>query len=136
MTQLAQYRAALDGGGDPAVIGVWISETQAKKLAADARLRTCLGNLPNLVPGRMSKEEITAIVNAITELMTALRYATPADKAEIYAGLRLRLTYNPGPRTVTACADIGQTCTKGSCPRGDLNTQTREFSLVRGKSWN
>ncbi len=52
----------------------------------------------------MSREEITAIVNAITELMTALRYATPADKAEIYAGLSLRLTYHPGPgpRTVTA----------------------------------
>ncbi|HEY5985991.1 MAG TPA: hypothetical protein VIV12_06330 [Streptosporangiaceae bacterium] len=105
--QLAQYRAALDGGGDPAVIGTWISETQAKKLAADARLRACSGNLPQLPPGRMSKQEITAIVNAITDLMTALRYATPADKAEIYAGLNLRLTYNPGPRTVTARAEVG-----------------------------
>jgi site-specific DNA recombinase len=67
----------------------------------------------------MSMEDITAIVNAITDLMTALRYATPADKAEIYAGLNLRLTYNPGPRTVTARAEVAQTCTKGSCPRPD-----------------
>ena len=74
----------------------------------------------------MSKKEITAIVNAITELVTALRYATPADKAEIYAGLSVRLTDNPGPgpRTVTAQADISHTCTKGSCPRGDLNPHT------------
>jgi site-specific DNA recombinase len=32
--QLAQYRAALDSGGDPAVVGQWITETQARKLAA------------------------------------------------------------------------------------------------------
>src|SRR6185437_8732881 len=33
----------------------------------------------------------------------------------------LHLTFNPGPRTVITRAEIGQTCTKGSCPRGDLN---------------
>lgn len=33
----------------------------------------------------------------------------------------LRLTYDPGPRTVTAQARLGDACTKGSCPRG---TQT------------
>ena len=53
--------------------------------------------------------------------MTALRYATTADKAEIYAGLNQHLTYNPGLRTVNTRVEIGQTCTKGSCPRGDLN---------------
>jgi hypothetical protein len=34
--KLAQYRAALDSGADPAVVGQWITETQARKLAADA----------------------------------------------------------------------------------------------------
>jgi len=34
--KLAQYRAALDSGADPAVVGQWITETQARKLAAGA----------------------------------------------------------------------------------------------------
>jgi site-specific DNA recombinase len=67
----------------------------------------------------MTKAEITAIADTIKGLMTSLRYATPQDRAEIYAGINLRLTYNPGPRTVGTRADIGQTCTKGSCPRGE-----------------
>jgi site-specific DNA recombinase len=69
----------------------------------------------------MSKEEIAAIVNAITSLMTVLRDADPHDKAEIYGQLGLRLTYHPSPRTVSARAEPGRPCTKGSCPRGDLN---------------
>jgi hypothetical protein len=48
----------------------------------------------------------------------ALRYATTEDKAEIYAGLNVQLTYNPGKRIVAVRAGIGQACTKGSCPRG------------------
>ena len=51
--------------------------------------------------------------------MQALRYAATEDKAEIYAGLNLQLTYNPGERTVAVRAEVGQTCTKGWCPRGD-----------------
>ena len=121
--QLAQYRAALDAGGDPAVVGRWITETQAKRLAADARVRVLTGAAAHATPGRMSKEEIAAMVSAITDLMTVLRHADPADKAELYTRLGLRLTYNPGPgqRTVSARAELGRTCTKGSCPRGDLN---------------
>ena len=44
--KLAQYRAALDSGADPAVVGQWITETQARKLAADARLRAATGTPP------------------------------------------------------------------------------------------
>jgi site-specific DNA recombinase len=115
--QLGRYRATLDSGGDPAVVGQWITETQARKLTAEIRLRAATG----IAPQRMTREEIESIVTAITGLMDALSHATSADKAEIYAGLGLRLTYNPGPRTVTTRAEIGQICTKGSCPRGDLN---------------
>ncbi len=60
-------------------------------------------------------------VNAIRDLMQALRNAATEDKAEIYAGLNLQLTYNPGGKIVNVRAEVGQTCTKGSCPRGDLN---------------
>ena len=106
----------LNSGADPAVVGQWITETQARKLAADARLRAATGSTrPG--PAKMTKEQIAATVNAIRDLMQAFRYATTEDKAEIYAGLNLQLTYNPGGRMANVRAEIGQTCTKGPCPR-------------------
>lgn len=53
--QLTQYRAALDAGSDPAVVGPWITESQARKLAAEARLRAQPGTRP-ASPGHTSKE--------------------------------------------------------------------------------
>jgi hypothetical protein len=38
--QISRYRASLDAGADPAVIGPWIAETQAKKVTAQAEVRT------------------------------------------------------------------------------------------------
>ena len=96
--KLPQDRAALDSGADPAVVGQWITETQARKLAVDARLRDATGARPG--PERMTKEQIAATATAIGDLMQALRYATTEDKAEIYTGLNLQLTYNPGQRTM------------------------------------
>jgi hypothetical protein len=52
-------------------------------------------------------------------LLRILRTADPTDKAELYAQLGLRLTFNPGPKTVTVRLETGQSCTKGSCPRGE-----------------
>jgi site-specific DNA recombinase len=118
--EIAQYRAVLDAGTDPTIVGQWIIETQARKLAAEGRLRLHAG-IRHVSPGQMSKEEITTIVNAVTSLITVLRDADPQDKAEIYSQLGLRLTYHPSPRTVSARAEPGRPCTKGSCPRGDLN---------------
>jgi hypothetical protein len=76
---------ALDSGADPAV-GQWITEIQARKLAADPRVRAATGTRPG--PERMTKEQIAATVTAISDLMQALRYATTEDKAEVYAGLK------------------------------------------------
>ncbi len=126
--KLLSYRAALDAGGDPAVVGQWITETQAKKRATETRLRAQLGSKADDRPRRMTTEEITAMVTTITDVITILRTADPADNADLYAQLGLRLTYQPGQRTVTVRSEIGQTCTKGSCPSGDLNTETWEIS--------
>jgi hypothetical protein len=117
--KLTSYRATLDAGADPAVVSQWITETQAKKLATETRLRAQLGSKADDRPRRMTAEEITAMITTITDLITILRAADPADKAELYAQLGLRLTYRPGPRTVTVRSEIGRTCTKGACPRGD-----------------
>lgn len=56
--KLAQYRAALDSGAGPGVVGQWITQTQARKLAADARLRAADGT--RSAPARMSKDQIAA----------------------------------------------------------------------------
>jgi hypothetical protein len=53
-------------------------EIQARKLAADDRLRAATGARPG--PESMTKEQIATTVTAISDLMKALRYATTEDK--------------------------------------------------------
>jgi hypothetical protein len=86
--QLARYRASINAGGDPAVIGPWIAETQAKKVTAQAEIRAATGQR------RMSRDEIQTVVTTLGELATVVQAADPEDKADIYAQLRLTLTYN------------------------------------------
>ena len=83
--------------------GQWITETQARKLTADARLRAATGTRPS--PARMTKEQIAATVTTIRDLVRALRTAATEDKAEIYAGLNLQLTYQPQERIVNTRAE-------------------------------
>ena len=94
--RLTQYRAALDSGGDPAVVARWITETQAARASYQALKR------PAPPRPSMSRQEITTIVNTFADLLEVVRSADPADKAEIYARLGLRLTYQPQERTVRA----------------------------------
>jgi hypothetical protein len=54
----------------------------------------------------MAKDQIAATVNAISDLMQALRNATTEDKAEIYAGLKPAADLQPGERTVTVQAEV------------------------------
>jgi hypothetical protein len=61
-------------------------DIQARKLAADARLRAATGTRPE--PESMTKEQIATTGIAISDLMQALRYATTEDKAEIYPDLK------------------------------------------------
>ena len=59
-------------------------EIQARKLAADARLRAASGTRPG--PESMTKEQIATTVTAISDLMQALRYATTEDKGRDLPG--------------------------------------------------
>ncbi|MEV0724328.1 hypothetical protein AB0I37_16310 [Micromonospora purpureochromogenes] len=54
----------------------------------------------------MSRTEITNLVQALGDIVTVLRDADPADKAEVYRQLGLRLTYQPETQTVRAEADL------------------------------
>ena len=48
----------------------------------------------------MSRDQIVSVVNALSDALVVLRSADPADKAQIYAGLGLRLMYQPSERLV------------------------------------
>jgi hypothetical protein len=51
---------------------------------------------------RMTREEIAAMIAALGDMCAVIREADPADKAEIYKGLKLRLTYHPEDNNVRA----------------------------------
>ena len=77
------------GGVDPAVVGPWIAETQAKKVAAQAGIRAATWRR------QMTPDDIAAIVAVLGDLTSVVQRADPADKAEIYSQLGLTLTYLP-----------------------------------------
>jgi hypothetical protein len=115
--KLAQYRAALDAGGDPAVIVGWIKETTAVRTATQAML-----NAKPRASERMSEEQISLIIKGLGGLLGLLRQADPRDKAEIYSRLGLQLTYKPGSETLIA--EVTSSAIDGVnnvCPRPELN---------------
>jgi hypothetical protein len=126
--QIARYRASIDAGGDPAVIGPWIAETQARKVAAQAEIRTATGR------HRMSRDEIEAVVTALGDLARVVQHADPADRADIYAKLRLTLTYDPGEKLVAATIQPGLNVHKGFVSEGGLEHTFEGNFPVRGKS--
>jgi hypothetical protein len=83
--KLRQQRAALKAGADPVLVTGWINETQARRAAAEARLRKPTGRQ------RMTRDEITNLVTALGDAMQALRGADPTDRAEVYSRLGLAL---------------------------------------------
>jgi site-specific DNA recombinase len=113
--KLRQHRAALEAGADPVLVTSWMKEVQAKRAAAEARLKKPTGRR------RMTRDEITSLVKALGDLMQVLKDADPADKAEIYGQLGLTLTYHPKEKRVVAEARPASIMYVGACPRGDLN---------------
>jgi site-specific DNA recombinase len=100
--KLAQYRAALDAGANPATVAAWIAETEAEKA-------TCA--LMTHRPGprrRMTQQEIRSIVDKFADIARVLTDADPDDKAEIFRQLGLRLTYHPGRQLVRARIEAPQ----------------------------
>jgi hypothetical protein len=50
----------------------------------------------------MTASEINSVVTAIGSILDVLREVDPADKAKIYSGVGLRLTYRPARNAVIA----------------------------------
>ncbi|MFI7608293.1 hypothetical protein ACIBTV_24535 [Micromonospora sp. NPDC049366] len=92
----------------------WIAQTQTERARAETELPTIAGTAPR----RMSQVEITALVTALGDITTVLRYADPADKAEVYRQLGLRLNYQPEMQTVRAEVDLSAHRGAIVCVRG------------------
>jgi len=56
----------------------------------------------------MSEAEIKAIVDKLADIARVLHEADPADKAEIFRQLCLKLTYHPGQRLIQATIEPAQ----------------------------
>ncbi len=85
----------------------------------------------------MSREQPAGVVTALLDILAVLRDADPADKAEIYSQLGLRLTYQPGRRIVRAEARLDQTphwVYVSRWPRGD-RTHYPMPAIRRFRSW-
>jgi site-specific DNA recombinase len=113
IAKLRQHRAALEAGADPVLVTSWMNEVQARRAAAEARLRKPAGQR------RMTAEEITNLVTGLGSLIQVLRDADPADKAEVYSRLGLTLTYHPEEKRVLAEIRSNPDMYVEKCPRPD-----------------
>ncbi len=94
--KMARYQEAIDAGADIIEVTKWINATKADRLAAQAAVRGTAS------PARMTRDEIDTIIRRFASLAAVIRDADPADKAEIYQGINLVLTYQPKVRLVRA----------------------------------
>ncbi|WP_209241690.1 recombinase family protein [Streptomyces oryzae] len=118
--KLTQHRAALEARADPELVTQWISQTQARRAQAQARLRS---------PGaggsvKTSRDSIADLLRAAGDLTRLIHQAAPEDKTEIYRKLGLQLRYHPGQQKVLVEAHLDQhipdtrgvsVCVRGGC---------------------
>ncbi|WP_127549904.1 hypothetical protein [Actinoplanes sp. OR16] len=74
----------------------------------------------------MTEKQLEAIATAFKELIGLIQGAGPRDRAELYSRIGLRMTYQPGQKTLKAevvSDDFGRVY--NVCPRGDLNPHVR-----------
>jgi site-specific DNA recombinase len=97
---VASGRAAKPGQVDRTLNATVPQEVQQQRTVAQARLTNLTSR--HGANQRMSRDDIHAMVSTLGGLLNALRHADPADKAEIYRELGVRLTYDHTEHTVLA----------------------------------
>lgn len=105
-TRLDRYRAALEGGADPVIVGQWIAEVRVDRHVAEAELTACSRS------GRLTTDDVRQLVVYAGDLVEALSAAEPADKAALYANLGLSLTWHPDRRVCAVRVEPGSACSK------------------------
>jgi hypothetical protein len=98
--KLARHRAALEAGADPALVAAWSTQVQQQRTAAQTRLANLASH--HGANRRVSRDDIRTMVDTLGGLLDALRHADPADKAEVYRELGIRLIYHHTEHTVLA----------------------------------
>uniref|UniRef100_A0AAU2V0N0 Recombinase n=1 Tax=Streptomyces sp. NBC_00003 TaxID=2903608 RepID=A0AAU2V0N0_9ACTN len=119
--RIAQYRAALDRGTDPELVTGWINQTQTEKAAAQRQLSETTTARRTV----LTEPEIRDLVEQLGDTTSALTSADPEDKQRLYEALGLNLVYYAKERIVTVESQPALMCTRGKCPRGDLNPHAR-----------
>lgn len=78
-------------------------EAQQERTLAQARLAQLTGS--GDTPQRLTGEQIQALVKSLGGLLAVLKAADPADKAQVYRQLGVRVSYDHTTRTATAEAN-------------------------------
>jgi site-specific DNA recombinase len=94
--RLTKYRAALEAGTDPTVVAGWVAEVTAQRTRWEIEMNRAHGR------PRLTKEQVGSLVDQMAGIADLLQKAHPADRAEIYNQLGLRLTYRNKERLVIA----------------------------------
>jgi hypothetical protein len=94
--RLRRLQAAIEAGVDPAALVEAINEAQAQRAAARAELD---GAAP---PTAVSEAEVHAMIDALGDVGSALKYSKPEALERLYDRLNLELFYEPKGRTVLA----------------------------------
>jgi len=87
--KLKQYRAALDAGADPVEVTGWINTVQQERARLQARLQATPRD------ERIPREHIEEMIEHVGGLARQVTSADPADKADLYKEIGLRMTYHP-----------------------------------------
>ena len=125
--KLAQYRATLDAGGDPAVVARWITETEAERASYQAMKRPTSQRPP------MSREEITAIVNTLRRPACSRPRSRPSRQGGDLRAARpqAHVPATEPNRPRRGAAERRSPLAFRECPRGDLNRSPISSPLVR-----
>ncbi|WP_222623364.1 recombinase family protein [Streptomyces armeniacus] len=102
--KLATHRSALEAGADPGLITRWVAETQAVRAQAETKLRPPRSGTDTGI----SREQVADLIRAAGDLTQVIHQAAPADKAEIYQKLGLRIRYVPAQQKVLVEAHLNQ----------------------------
>jgi site-specific DNA recombinase len=84
------------------VIARWITEIETVRAAYEAM------QAPEARPRSLTRDQIVALVQSLAGLPDLLHAAEPADKADLYAGIGLRLTYHPQQQMAFAEVRLGK----------------------------
>jgi DNA invertase Pin-like site-specific DNA recombinase len=92
-TRMGRYRAALESGADPTIVAGWLAEVGVERQAAERELAAAR---PKALP---TADDYRAMLAELDGIDRMLRLASADERAKVYAGLGLTLTYSPATST-------------------------------------